>query len=434
MKMKGLYFLLLAVGLIAGLALGHLRHETKTNTARRILYYEDPMHPAYRSDKPGIAPDCGMDLVPVYAEDAGMSIASHQKLAPGMVEIDPAAQQLYGIRLAKAGTDQGRGSIRVFARVQADETRVYRVTVGTDGYVKETHDDAVGNHVAKNQHLATIYSPDFLAIAGGYLAANESVPGGANSARDSAAGSNYQGLAGVTARADRLRNLGMSDVQIDEITHSRKIPEDVYVVSPTDGFILTRGITPGMRFDRQAEMYTVADLSHVWIVAEVFGRDAQAFRPGTQARVTMPDTGESFRATVSNVLPEVDPATRTMRIRLEADNPGFKLRPNMFVSVDLPISLPSGLSVPADAVLDSGLSKRVFVQASEGRFESRPVETGWQLGDRVQIVKGLQAGDMVVSEGTFLVDSESRLQLADKSGSPMAPASQAKAPMEHRMN
>jgi RND family efflux transporter MFP subunit len=375
-----------------------------------------------------------MDLVPVYAEDAGAAVTSSQRFAPGIVVINPAVQQLYGIRLAKAETDQGRGTIRAFAHVEADETRIYRVTVGTEGYVKETHDDAVGNHVARNQHLATIYSPDFLALAGGYLAANESVPASASMARESASSNNNQGLAGLQARADRLRNLGMSDSQIEEITRNHKLPEDVYVVSPTDGFILTRSITPGMRFERQAELYTIADLSHVWIIAEVFGRDAKTFRPGTAARVTLPETGESFWATVSNVLPEVDPVTRTLRLRLEAHNPGFKLRPNMYVNVDLPISLPSGLSVPADAILDSGLSKRVFVQASEGQFESRQVEVGWQLGDRVQIVKGLQAGDLVVSSGTFLVDSESRLQLADKSGSPMAAASQAHAPMERRMN
>ncbi len=434
MKRRGLYFLLLAVGLIAGLALGRIRHESKPNTLRRILYYEDPMHPAYRSDKPGIAPDCGMDLVPVYAENAGTAVASSQKSAPGMVEIDPVVQQLYGIRLAKAEMDQGRASIRAFAHVEADETRIYRVTVGTEGYVKETHDDAVGNRVARNQHLATIYSPDFIALAGGYLAANESLPASVNMARENANSTNNQGLAGLQARADRLRNLGMSDLQIEEITRSHKLPEDVYVVSPTDGFILTRSITPGLRFERQAELYTIADLSHVWIIAEVFGRDAKTFRPGTAARVTLPETGESFRATVSNVLPEVDPVTRTLRLRLEADNPGFRLRPNMYVSVDLPISLPSGLSVPADAILDSGLSKRVFVQASEGQFESRQVEVGWQLGDRVQILKGLQAGDLVVSSGTFLVDSESRLQLADKSGSPEDAASRANASMERRMN
>ncbi|MDR3734261.1 MAG: efflux RND transporter periplasmic adaptor subunit [Acidobacteriaceae bacterium] len=434
MKRRGLYFLLLLVGLIAGLALGRIHHETKPNISRRILYYEDPMHPTYRSDKPGIAPDCGMDLVPVYAEDAGTALASIHNSAPGTVAINPAVQQLYGIRLAKAEMDQGRGTIRAFAHVEADQTRIFRVTVGTEGYVKQTQDDAVGNRVAKNQHLATIYSPDFIALAGGYLAANESVPASVITARESANSTNNQGLAGVQARADRLRNLGMSDVQIEEITRTHKLPEEVYVVSPTDGFILTRSITPGLRFERQAELYTIGDLSHVWIIAEVFGRDAKTFRPGTAARVTLPETGESFRATVSNVLPEVDPVTRTLRVRLEVDNPGFKLRPNMYVSVDLPITLPAGLSVPEDAILDSGLSKRVFVQASEGQFESRRVEVGWQLGDRVQILKGLRAGDLVVSSGTFLVDSESRLQLADTSGGSMNAASPANAPVEHRMN
>jgi membrane fusion protein, copper/silver efflux system len=431
---KGRYILSLAAGLIAGLVLGHFRHEAKPSAGRRVLFYQDPMHVAYKSDKPGIAPDCGMELVPVYAEDAGKAISSGQHPEPGTVDIDPALQQLYGIRLAKAEEDHGQGSIQVFAHVEADETRVYRVTVGTEGYVKNTKGDAVGNHVALNQHLATLYSPDFLAVAGGYLAANERTPGQANMGRENTAGATAQGLASAQARADRLRNLGMSDSQIDEISQSHKLPEDIYVVSPTDGFILTRTISPGMRFERQAELYTIADLSHVWIIAEIFGRDEHAFQPGTSARVTLPETGESFRATVSNVLPEVDPATRTLRLRLEAENPRFKLRPNMFVSVSLPSTLPPGLSVPVDAVLDSGLSKRVFVQASEGHFESRPVETGWQEGDRVQIVKGLRAGDLVVSSGTFLVDSESRLQLADKSGSPMEHTAQAEAPIDRRMN
>ena len=434
MNRKGLYLLLLAVGLIAGLAFGRIHRDTNPNISRRILYYEDPMHPAYRSDKPGIAPDCGMDLVPVYAEDAGTALVSSQKSELGTVVLDPVVQQLYGVRLAKAEVDQGRGTIRAFAHVEADQNRIYRVTVGTEGYVKQTQDDAVGNRVAKNQHLATIYSPDFIALAGGYMAANESLPASVNRAREGASSTNNQSLVGLQARADRLRNLGMSDVQIEEITRSHKLPEDVYVVSPTDGFILTRSITPGLRFERQAELYTIGDLSHVWIIAEVFGRDAKTFRPGAAARVTLPETGESFRATVSDVLPEADPVTSTLRVRLEAENPGFKLRPNMYVSVDLPITFPAGLSVPADAILDSGLTKRVFVKASEGRFESRQVEVGWQLGDRVQIVKGLRAGDLVVSSGTFLVDSESRLRLADKSGDPMEAGSQSSAPMERRMN
>jgi RND family efflux transporter MFP subunit len=226
----------------------------------------------------------------------------------------------------------------------------------------------------------------------------------------------------------------MSDSQIAEISRNRSIPEDVYVVSPTDGFILTRSISPGMRFDRQSDLYTIADLSHIWVLAEVFGKDAEAFRPGAVARITLPDTGTSLNVRVSNVLPEVDPTTRTLRPRLEVDNPGFKLRPNMFVNIELSVSHPSGLTVPADAILDSGTSKRVFVQTSPGHFESRAVETGWRLDERVQIVKGLREGESVVSSGTFLVDSESRLQMASKSGSSMDLPAHPASPQKTGMN
>lgn len=426
---NGLYALLLAGGLSVGFAVGHHRGQPGKSSARRILYYQDPMHPAYRSDKPGIAPDCGMQLVPVYADDVGGSLASSGDPAPGTAVIDPASQRLYGIKLAKAERDAGKGTIQVFGRVMPDETRIYRINFGTEGFVKETKNDAVGDYVTKNQRLAVVYSPDFLAAAGGYLAAHVSLPSapyrssatfGANAALE--AGS-------VEARADRLRNLGMSEAQIDEITRTGQLPENVYVVAPTNGFILTRNISPGLRFERETDLYLIADLSRVWIVAEVYGRQAQAFRPGTQAIVTLSDTGESFQAKVSDVLPEVDPVTRVLKVRLEADNPGYKLRPEMFVSVSLPVSLPSGISVPSDAILDAGRSERVFVQVADGSFEPRSVETGWQLGDRVQVLKGLQAGESVVASGTFLVDSESRLRSAGKA---VAKESDVRA-MDHEM-
>jgi Cu(I)/Ag(I) efflux system membrane fusion protein len=392
------------------------------------------MHPAYRSDKPGTAPDCGMALEPVYADEASQSLLPAKDSMPDSVQVDPAAQQLYGIRLAKVEKDAGQGGIRVFGRVAADQTRVYRVNLGTDGFVKETYDDAVGNHVMKDQHLAIVYSPEFLSVAGGYLSANERTPGGAAAAKDNVAPSTTQGAASAMARADRLRNLGMSDLQIKEISEDRKIPENVYVVSPTDGFVLSRNISPGVRFERYMDLYTIADLSRVWILAETFGKDAEAFRPGATARVTLPDTGETFMAKVSNVLPEVDPVTRVLKPRLEVDNPGFKLRPDMFVNVELAVSLPKGLTVPADAIVDSGLSKQVFVQTSPDHFEARKVETGWRLNDRVQIVSGLREGETVVAAGTFLVDSESRMQLAAQPANPPRGASRAMAAMNHSMN
>lgn len=425
---KAWYPVFIAGALAVGFAFGHHHQQPAANKAHAVLYYIDPMHPAYHSDKPGKAPDCGMDLVPVYADGVGKSLAGVDD-ATDSLRIDPATQKIYGIQLASVQNDSGTRIIRAFGKVSADETRVYKVTVGADGYVKSTQNDAVGNFVKKDQHLAVIYSPDFLAVEGGYLSANERTPSSA--AKDPAAAQNS---ASAQARADRLRNLGMSDAQIEEMTANRKIPEDVYIVSPTDGFVLSRSVSPGLRFEREKELYTVGDLSQVWILAQVFGRDAQKFRPGAAAKVTFPDTGESFQARVSDVLPEVDPATRAMKVRLIANNPGYKLRPDMFVNVEMPVSVPPGLSVPADAIVDSGMAKQVFVQTSPGHFEKREVEIGWRLDDRVQIVKGLREGEIVVSAGTFLVDSESRLQAAASSPeNPETPAP-AETALNHRMN
>ena len=145
------------------------------------------------------------------------------------------------------------------------------------------------------------------------------------------------------------------------------------------------------------EFYRIADLSRVWIQADVFGSEAQNIHPGTIARVTLSDRGKTFSARVSNVLPQVDPATRTLKLRLEADNPGFALRPDMYVDVELPAPMPTGLTVPQDAVIDSGREQRVFVETKSGVFEPRPVETGWRSGDRVEIVHGLAEGERVVA-------------------------------------
>ena len=149
-------------------------------------------------------------------------------------------------------------------------------------------------------------------------------------------------------------------------------------------------------------------------MADILGSEAQSFRPGTVARVYLSGQGKSFTARVTNVLPQVDPSTRTLKLRLEADNPGFALRPDMFVDVELPVSVPAGLTIPVDSVIDSGRQQRVFVEKSKGIFEPREVQLGWRFGDRVEITSGLKEGDRVVSAGTFLVDSESRL----KSGQP----------------
>jgi len=412
--------ILFAVSIVLLMALSYVsgRHRPPQNgvpgtSARRVLYWVDPMHPDYKSDHPGIARDCGMQLEPVYAE-AGASDVQAAPMRPGAVAIDLQKQQLFGIRLAVAERNSGADKLRVLGRVAAEDTRVYRINSGMEGFIRETYDDSVGVHVQKDQKLATYYGPDSLSVASGFLAASKNVPGA--SGRDGNRTLAYpgavskQGSSSLQGYIDRLRNLGFSDVQIQQMAESGQLPESVDIVAPADGFILSRNVTPGQHFDHATEFYRIADLSRVWILANILGSEAQHFRPGTIARVTLADGGKTFSARVTDALPQVDPETRTLKLRLEADNPGFALRPDMFVDVELPVSMSAGLTVPVDAVIDSGQEQRVFVQGADGVFEPRKVQTGWRSGDRVEIVEGLREGERVVAAGTFLVDSESRLK------------------------
>jgi membrane fusion protein, copper/silver efflux system len=412
------------------------RHETPSTSARHVLYWVDPMHPDFKSDHPGIAPDCGMPLEPVYADSGTLANASMPPMPSGTVSIDSDKQQLFGIRVATVQKTSGGESLRVLGRVLPDETRVYRVNAGSDGFVRETYNDSVGELVKKGQKLATAYVGDTLGIASGFLAATASLPGipkGKDGYRTEGlpGAVSKQGFSSIQGYTDRLRNLGMSDEQLKQMSENRQLPETIDVMSPVDGFILSRNISPGQHFDRSMEFYQVADLSKVWIVASIFDGDVSSFRPGTIARASLSGQGRTFSARVSNVLPQVDPATRTLKLRLEADNGGYFLRPDMFVDIELPVAARAGLTVPLDALIDSGREKRVFVEGNPGVFEPRQVEVGWRSADRVQIVHGLKEGERVVSAGTFLVDSESRLQSGQSA--PKDHPQQKVAPMTHSM-
>ena len=201
-------------------------------------------------------------------------------------------------------------------------------------------------------------------------------------------------------------------LQIKEIESTRVFAENITIRAPAPSFIIARNVSPGQRFEKGTEWYRLADLSRVWILADLYENEAQYIRPGEKVQVTYPYQKKTFQATVSQVLPQFDPTTRTLKVRLEMDNPDFALRPDMFVDVEFPITLPATVSVPVDAVLDSGLKKTVFIERGNGYFEPRKVETGWRLGDRVQILKGLEPGEKIVVSGNFLIDSESRMKLA----------------------
>jgi Cu(I)/Ag(I) efflux system membrane fusion protein len=202
----------------------------------------------------------------------------------------------------------------------------------------------------------------------------------------------------------------MSDEQIRQVANSRELPESIDVVAPADGFILARNISPGQHFDHMMEFYRIADLSRVWVVAEVFEQEAAKLHPGGVAQISLRGEGRQLPAHLTDSLPQSEPGGGTVKLRLEAENPQFILRPNMLVDVELPVRLPAAVTVPLDAVIDSGESARVYVERGEGIFEPRQVQTGWRTGDRVEILHGVEPGEHVVVSATFLVDSESRLK------------------------
>ncbi len=402
-----------AIGASYALGRHHLRPEAGGANARRVVYYVDPMHPSYKSDKPGIAPDCGMQLEPVFDSGTASSASPAVQLSPGAVGVDGAVQQLLGVRLAaieKAGVTE---VVHCPGRVFPQDPRVYRVNSGVDGFVEETNQDSVGTFVKKDQKLATYYAPDFAPAIAGFLSAILNVPGAV--ANDGARTVPFpgalakQGTGSVATFVDRLRNLGMSDPQIKHMAETHERAETIDVLAPADGFILARNISPGQHFEHNMEFYRIADLAKVWVTAEAPELEARYLRPGANAQVNLRDLGRRLPARVAESLPQSEAGSGLVKIRLELDNPGFILRPDMLVDVEFPVQLPPAITAPIDALVDSGASSRVYVQRSEGVFEPRQVRTGWRFGDRVQILEGLEPGDRVAAGATFLIDSESRL-------------------------
>ncbi len=378
---------------------------------RRILYYHDPMHPSYKSDKPGIAPDCGMRLQPVYAD----SIASADRAETPSGDVRKAVritsdkQQLIGITVTTVEMTAGPETVRTVGRVAIDETRLYRISTATEGWIQDTPRNSVGSFVRRDQVLMTYYTRELRSAAQAYLYVLDRLR-----SPETARGTTDTGLdqRGLDLALEGLRNLGVSDHQIQEIEKGHVIPQYVALRSPVTGFIIARNVSPLQRFSRGEELYKIADLSRVWILADLFETESHLVSRATAASVVLKHSGQVIHAKVSQTLPQFDGLSRTLKVRLEADNPGVMLKPDMFVDVEFPVKLPPGLTIPVDAVLDSGRAKTVFVALGDGYFEPRPVETGWHFGGRVQVVKGLKAGEKIVVSGNFLIDSEVRMRNA----------------------
>jgi Cu(I)/Ag(I) efflux system membrane fusion protein len=372
---------------------------------RAVLYYVDPMHPSYRSERSGKAPDCGMDLEPVYA---GAEPAQAKPMPLGSVRLSADQEQAGRLQTEIVRAAALARTVRTAGRVAPDESRTYRVSAGVDGWVRRVFSDRTGTLVKRGESLAAFYSKDVASPQQAYLYALDSYERLRQTPSNPAQPLALSTEQLSTARAN-LEFLGMGMAQLEELGRTHSETFDINLTAPADGQVMERHIDVGQRFMKGELLYRIANLERVWVLADI-QRGNEAL-PGAIAKARIRIEGlPPVEARVAPAPPQFDAQGRTGKLRLEVDNPDGSLVPGMIVNVELEASPRSAITVHADSVIDTGRTKRVFVALGGGRYEAREVGTGWQDGDRVEIRAGLQAGEAVVTAGAFLLDSESRMK------------------------
>ena len=334
-------------------------------------------------------------------------------LSPGGVKITPARRQLIGVKVAEVEKKPMTYTLRLYGRVVPDETRIFRVNASTDCWIRQVSDVTTGSIVQKDEILAEALAPAYYNAQLTYLIALDNIDRikqqlGGQLRHQQLDLSNNQ----IRMSVQALQNLGITDAQTEELANNRQARPYLQVRSPSDGVVLSRKLTLQQWFKAAEEFYTIADLGKVWVYADVYEDEAMHMRPGMAVAVRHAQMGKTFAARVAEVIPLFDPGARTLKAQIEVDNPNYDLRPDMFVDVEIPITMPASVNVPADAVLDAGTRAIVYVDAGDGAFEPRRVDTGWRLGSRVEIIGGLLPGEKVAVSGNFLIDSESKMEIA----------------------
>ena len=370
--------------------------ETPAVAQKKVLYWVDPMHPAYKSDKPGKAPDCGMELVPVYADGAGPATSTVTGYAN--VKLAPDRQQLIGVQTGMTEMRSLGRSVRTVGRVAVDETRLYKITTKFDGYIEKLYANVTGQQIRKGQPLFSVYSPDLLATQQEYLLALRAAK---------------QSPSLLAAARQRLLLWDVTPAEIRELERTGTARKSVTIDSPTNGYVLNKIAVAGARVTSGEPLFEIANLDHVWIQADVYESELPFIRLGASATTTLSYVpGRTWTGRVTFIAPTVDPMTRTVKVRSEFDNADGALKPDMFGDVVIQQPARQVVVVPDSAVLQTGTRSVVFVVKGDGTFEPREVSVGTKSEQFYEVRSGLTAGEKVVTQANFLIDSESRLKAA----------------------
>ena len=380
---------------------GESRAPASVSSTRNARYY-CPMHPSYTSDKPGECPICGMQLELIPTGNAA-SHAGHDGDVPGLtsVQIPAARVQRIGVRFAVAARGALGEGVPLVGFITPDETRLKRVQLRVAGWVQEVAMDRTGERVLAGQPMLTLYSPELYQSEREYLiASGDGTPGGHDAGAHDAA-------------RERLRLMGVPDAEVARLDRERVASSRLTLPSPFSGTVLERSVVAGQYVEANMSLYTVADLSRVWVLVDLYESDIGRVHVGDRARFTADGLpGRVFDGAVDFIYPTVSNETRTLKARLALDNREGLLRPGMYGKVDAGSARGGALVVPAEAVVNTGEVSYVFLARGEGHFEPRRVWTGRGDGDLVTVLRGISEGDTVVASASFLIDSESRLKAA----------------------
>lgn len=369
-------------------------------------YWTCTMHPSVKMKEPGKCPICAMDLVQIRKGSSPDTAAA--AVDESLFMVDPRRQQLLNVQTTTVERRPLEKVIRTVATLELDETQIRHVNPKIRGWIEKIFVNFTLQYVEKGDPLFSVYSPELVSTQEEYLLALRMAEGLSTSSFENVT-NGARSLLEATRR--RLLLLDITEEQIRALEKTGKVQKSLTIYSPATGHVIQKNAFENMYVTPDMNVYTVADHSRIWAKVEIYENEIPYISEGQAAVMTVPASpGESFRGKVSYVYPHLDARTRTMKARLEFPNPDLKLKPGMYANIDLRVPLGRLLAVPYSAVLRTGTRDLVFVDLGNGQLQLRRVEIGAKAGDYYEVLKGLRAGEKVISAANFLIDAESKVQ------------------------